>query len=129
MVIGLLLLLVTLGSGFISRRLPLSYAIIYLVVGIVGIILRPYSFKLFQLRQTEVFNTQLLERITEFVVIVSVFGCGLKIVRPLKLAAWDITARLIGIVMPISIFALAAVVKFALNLDYRSRWIRLKNYQ
>ncbi|KST63700.1 cation:proton antiporter [Mastigocoleus testarum] len=115
--IGLLLLFATLGSGFISRRLPLSYAIIYLAV---GIIIGPYGFNLIQLRQTEVFSINLLERLTEFVVIVSVFGCGLKIIRPFKLAAWDITIRLIGIVMPISIFALAAVAKFAINLDWGS---------
>lgn len=40
LVIGLLLLGITLGSGWISR-LPLSYALIYLVV---GIILGPYGF-------------------------------------------------------------------------------------
>ncbi|MBW4614495.1 MAG: sodium:proton antiporter [Desmonostoc vinosum HA7617-LM4] len=114
LVIGLLLLMVTLGSGWISR-LPLSFALIYLVV---GIILGPYGFGLIQLRKDNVFNAEILERLTEFVVIISVFNCGLKIVRPLRLKGWDITVRLIGLLMPISIFALAAVGKFFLGMNW-----------
>lgn len=72
---GLLLLFVTLASGWISR-LSLSFAVIYLVV---GIILGPYGFGLIQLRKNGVFNAEILEHITEFVVIVSVFSCGLKL--------------------------------------------------
>ncbi len=113
-VIGLLLLAVTLGSGWISR-LPLSFAIIYLVV---GIFLGPYGFGLIQLRQNEVFNAELLERLAEFVVIISVFSCGLKITRPLRLDVWNITARLIVFLMPISIFALAVVGKLFLGMSW-----------
>ncbi|WP_445631993.1 cation:proton antiporter [Nostoc sp. DSM 114167] len=113
-VIGLLLLMVTLGSGWITR-LPLSFAIIYLVV---GIFLGPYGLGLIQLRRDDVFNTELLERITELVVIISVFSCGLRIVRPLKLGVWDITVRLIVFLMPISIFALAVVGKLFLGMNW-----------
>jgi len=113
-VIGLLLLIVTLGSGWISR-LPLSFALIYLLV---GIFLGPYGIGLIQLRRDDVFNAHLLERLTEFVVIISVFSCGLKIVRPLRFRVWDITLRLIGLLMPISIFALAIVGKLFLNMDW-----------
>ncbi|AFZ26514.1 NhaP-type Na+(K+)/H+ antiporter [Cylindrospermum stagnale PCC 7417] len=114
LVIGLLLLGVTLGSGWISR-LPLSFALIYLVV---GIFLGPYGLGLIELRRDEVFNAEFLERLTEFVVIISVFSCGLKIVMPLNLAVWDITVRLIGFLMPISIFGLAAVGKLFLGMDW-----------
>jgi sodium/hydrogen antiporter len=114
LVIGTLLLMVTLGSGWISR-LPLSFAIIYLVVGIV---LGPYGFGLIQLRRDNAFNAELLQRLTEFVVIVSVFGCGLKIVRPLRWKDWNITTRLIGLLMPISIFALAVVGKLFLGMEW-----------
>lgn len=110
LVIGLLLLMVTLGSGWISS-LPLSYAIIYLVVGIA---LGPYGLKLVQLRP----DAEFLERLTEFVVIVSVFGCGLKMNRPLNLWAWNITVRLIGLLMPISIFAIAAIGHWFLKMDW-----------
>lgn len=110
LVIGLLLLTVTLGSGWISR-LPLSFALIYLVV---GIILGPYGFELIQLKP----DAEFLERIAEFVVIVSVFSCGLKMNRPLKLWAWNITARLIGFLMPISIVAIAAVGHWLLGMGW-----------
>ncbi len=110
LVIGILLLIVTLGSGWISR-LPLSYALIYLLVGI-G--LGPYGVKLIELRP----DAQFLERLTEFVVIVSLFSCGLKMNRPLQLWAWNSTARLIGFLMPISIFSIAAVGHFFLSLDW-----------
>ena len=113
-VIGLLLLMVTLGSGWIAR-LPLSFALIYLVV---GILLGPYAFGLIQFRRDDVFNAEVLEKITELVVIISVFSCGLRIVRPLRLETWDITARLIGFLMPISIFALAVVGKLFLGMNW-----------
>ncbi|WP_333420196.1 sodium:proton antiporter [Microcoleus sp. herbarium8] len=108
--IGILLLTVTLASGWISR-LPLSYALIYLIVGI-G--LGPYGINLIQLRPEAIF----LERLTEFVVIVSLFSCGLKMNRPLQLWAWNSTARLIGFLMPISIFAVAALAHWFVKLDW-----------
>ena len=114
LVIGSLLLMVTLGSGLISRS-PLSFALIYLVV---GILLGPYGAGLIELRREGVFNAEMLERVTEFVVLVSVFGCGLKIIRPLQLGAWDITVRLIGFLMPITIFGLAAVGKLFLGMTW-----------
>ncbi|WP_363318817.1 sodium:proton antiporter [Microcoleus sp. CAWBG51] len=110
LVIGILLLTVTLGSGWISR-LPVSYALIYLIVGI-G--LGPYGVKLVELRP----EAQFLERLTEFVVIVSLFSCGLKMNRPLQLWAWNSTARLLGFLMPISIFAVAAIAHWFVKLDW-----------
>jgi NhaP-type Na+/H+ or K+/H+ antiporter len=110
MVIGLLLLTVTLGSGWI-KRLPLSYALIYLVVGIA---LSPYGFNLIQIRP----GTEFLERLTEFVVLISLFSCGLKMNRPLKPWAWNSTIRLIGFLMPLSIFAIAIVGHYFLHLEW-----------
>jgi sodium/hydrogen antiporter len=108
--IGLLLLFVTLGSGWIAR-LPLSYALIYLVV---GIFLSPYGIGLIDLRP----EAEFLERLTELVVLISLFSCGLKMNRPLKLWAWNSTARLIGLLMPISIMAVAAIAHWFVGLDW-----------
>jgi sodium/hydrogen antiporter len=108
--IGILLLFVTLGSGWISR-LPVSYALIYLVVGIV---LSPYGVNLIQVRPEAGF----LERVTEMVVLISLFGCGLKMNRRLNPWAWGSTIRLIGFVMPISIFGVAAIGHYFLNLEW-----------
>ncbi|MGB3190227.1 MAG: sodium:proton antiporter [Limnoraphis sp.] len=110
LVISLLLLGVTWGSGWISR-LPLSYALIYLSV---GIILSPYGLNIISLRP----NTQFLERLSELVVIISLFGCGLKMNRPLNLTSWNITVRLIGGLMPFSIFAVAIITHFLLKLSW-----------
>ena len=110
LVIGLLLLIVTLGSGWISR-LPLSFALIYLLV---GIFLGPYGVKLLQLRP----DAEFLERLTEFVVLISLFSCGLKMNRNLYLGAWRSTVRLIGFLMPISIFAIAAVGHWLLKMEW-----------
>ncbi len=112
--IGFLLLLVTLGSGWISQW-PLSFTLIYLVV---GIILGPYGFGLIQIRQSEEFDAQLLERITEFVVIVSVFTSGLKIVHSLRSRLWHITKRLLIFLMLITIFALAGAGKLFLGMNW-----------
>lgn len=107
--IGLLLLVVTLGSGLI-QRLPLSYALIYLAVGI-G--LGPYGLGVLQLQPDYAF----LERLAELVVIVSLFSCGLKMNRPLRLPCWQTTLRLIGGLMPISIVAIALVAHCALGFS------------
>jgi sodium/hydrogen antiporter len=110
LVIGVLLLLVTLGSGAISR-LPLSYALIYLVV---GICLSPYGFNVVQIRP----GTEFLERASELVVLISLFSCGLKMSRPLHFRAWNSTIRLIGFLMPISIGAIAVLAHFVLRMDW-----------
>lgn len=110
LVFGLLLLFVTLGSGWIALS-PFSYALIYLVV---GIFLGPYGIHLIELRP----EAEILERLTEFAVLISLFGCGLKMNRPLKPWAWNSTARLIGFLMPICIFALAVLGHIFLNLPW-----------
>jgi sodium/hydrogen antiporter len=110
--IGLLLLLITLGSGWIAH-LPFSYALIYLIV---GILLGPYGIHLIDLRP----QAEVLERLTEFAVLISLFGCGLKMNRPLKAWAWNSTARLIGFLMLICIFSLAAVGHIFLGLSWGS---------
>ena len=110
LVIGLLLLTVTLGSGWI-QRLPLSYSIIYLVV---GVLLGSQGWGLVQVKP----DAQFLERLTELVVIISVFGCGLKINRPLKRESWQSTIRLIGLLMPLCILAIAAIGHYGLGLGW-----------
>lgn len=107
---GLLLLTVTLGSGWITR-LPFSYALIYLIF---GVLLGSEGTGILKLD----IDTKVLERFTEMVVIISVFGCGLKMNRRLNLSAWNTTARLIGFLMPISIVALSAVAHWLLGMSW-----------
>jgi len=110
LVIGLLLLVVTLGSGWIER-LPLSYALIYLVV---GVFLGQYGVGLIKLRP----DAEFLQRLTEFVVIVSVFSCGLKMNRPLTGQAWRSPIRLLGLLMPIAILLMALIDRWFLGMGW-----------
>nr|RNJ70620.1 MAG: sodium:proton antiporter [Leptolyngbya sp. IPPAS B-1204] len=110
LVIGLLLLGVTLGSSWITR-LPLSYALIYLIA---GIFLGPYGFGIIDLSP----DAEFLERLTEIVVIVSLFACGIKMNRPLNPWAWHSTVRLIGLLMPLTIGAIALLAHFGLGYDW-----------
>jgi sodium/hydrogen antiporter len=110
LVIGLLLLGVTLGSSWISR-LPFSYALIYLIA---GIFLGPYGVGIIDLQP----GAEFLERLTEIVVIVSLFACGIKMNRPLNFWAWHSTVRLIGLLMPLTIAAVACVGHFLLGMNW-----------
>ena len=110
LIIGALLLTVGWGSEWI-KRLPLSYAILYLVIGVA---LGPYGIELIPLQP----ETQFIERFTEFVVIVSLYNCGLKISRPFKRHLWSSTTRLIGLLMPLSILSVAAVGHWLLQLPW-----------
>lgn len=110
LVIGLLLLGITLGSSWITR-LPLSYALIYLVS---GLLLGPYGFNIINLKP----DAEFLERLTEIVVLVSLFACGIKMNRPLSWSAWNSTVRLIGLLMPLSIAALAVVAHWFLGMGW-----------
>jgi NhaP-type Na+/H+ or K+/H+ antiporter len=110
LVIGLLLLTVSWGSRWISK-LPISYALIYLVI---GVFLGPYGIGLIRLQP----QAELIERFTEFVVIVSLYSCGLKINRPPRFKEWSSTIRLIGLLMPLSIFAVAATGHWLLQLSW-----------
>jgi NhaP-type Na+/H+ or K+/H+ antiporter len=110
LVIGFLLLGVTLGSSWITR-LPLSYALIYLLT---GLLLGPYGVKIIDLQP----DAKFLERLTEIVVLVSLFGCGVKMNRPLNLWAWHSTVRLIGLLLPLTIVAVAVVGHFLLGMPW-----------
>jgi sodium/hydrogen antiporter len=52
-------------------------------------------------------NRYLTEKLTEFVVIVSLMGAGLKLDRPLSFAGWQTSWRLLGISMPLTIAGIA----------------------
>ena len=52
---------------------------------------------------------QVTEHVTEFMVIVSLMGAGLKLDTPFGWRRWAITWRLLGIAMPLSILAIALI--------------------
>ncbi len=52
-------------------------------------------------------DAQLISHLAEFAVIVALFGTGLKLDRALDLSAWGAVVRLLAIVMPLTIAAIA----------------------
>jgi len=61
-------------------------------------------------------HLKVTERLTELVVIVALMGAGLKLDRPLAWASCLLTWRLLGIAMPLTIAAIAALGSWLLGL-------------
>ncbi|MBC7602145.1 MAG: sodium:proton antiporter [Ramlibacter sp.] len=109
--VGLLLILMAL-SGTVLSRLPLSTAMLYLVVGL-GV--SPWGVNL--MRVDIAYDTLLLERLTEVVVLVSLFTAGLKLSPGLKDRRWILPLRLALVSMVITVLAIAAVGYMFLGLS------------
>lgn len=107
----LLVSLALVGSAL--RRLPLSAAMLYLAAGVA---LGPAGVGLIDL--DPVGDARLLERLTEVVVIISLFSAGLKLRSPLVHARWRRPVRLatVSMVLTIALIAAAAVVGLGLSL-------------
>ena len=110
-VLGVAILMAAVLPEIISR-LPLSLPIIYVASGMV---LFSLPIGLEAPRPTSE-DAGYAERLTEFVVIVSLMGAGLKLRRPIGLRTWGTTWRLLGITMPLTIGAIAALGSVGLGM-------------
>ena len=109
-IVGLLLIAMTIGNSFIER-LPLSAAMLYLVVGYaVG----PAGIGLVVLDPQR--NAIALERICEIAVLISLFTAGLKLKLPWKDRRWHVPARLASVSMIVTVGGVAVVGVFLLGL-------------
>lgn len=81
------------------KRLPLSLPIMCVAIGALLFSVEPFSAWAPHPEKTP----GLVERATEFIVIVSLMGAGLKIERTVGWARWNVTWRLLGIAMPLTI--------------------------
>lgn len=99
--LGVLILLVS-WAPIGLKRLPMSLAILCVTLGVV---LFGAGFLAFQ-PDPRTYDT-LTERITEFVVIISLMGAGLKLDRPLSWKGWSSTWRLLAIAMPLTMLGVA----------------------
>jgi NhaP-type Na+/H+ or K+/H+ antiporter len=97
-----------------EHRFAFTAAIVYLVLGaaasvgmqVVGISpLDPLA------------ESELIERLSEFAVVVALFASGLRIDRAISLAGWRSTVRLLVVVMPLTIAAIAAFGVAAMGLS------------
>ncbi|MEO8654271.1 MAG: cation:proton antiporter, partial [Ramlibacter sp.] len=108
--VGVLLVMLALSATVLSR-LPLSTAMLYLMVGLA---VSPFGLGLLQVDPRV--HTLLLERLTEVVVLVSLFSAGLKLSPGLEDRRWLLPLRLALTSMVLTILAIAAVAYLFLNL-------------
>ena len=90
-------------SGTLLKRLPLTTALLYLLVGAA---LGPWGAGLIRLHP--VHSSALFERAAEFAVIVSLFTAGLKLRLPLSDRGWWLPVRLASASMVITVGLIAA---------------------
>ncbi|MFL5021557.1 MAG: sodium:proton antiporter, partial [Microvirga sp.] len=105
--------LLTAWLPMILKELPLSLPIFCVALGALifafpdlpGIIPHPSE------------ELAIVEHLSEFVVIISLMGAGLKIDRPFGWRRWRLTWRLLGISMPLTILGLAWLGQNLLGLS------------
>ena len=98
----------------VQKGRPFSAALLYLVIGLaVGAGLRLADVAWFD----PTLEPEILTRIAEFAVIVSLFGAGVKLDRPLRWGAWRSTVMLLAVAMPLTIAGVAFLGTWALGLS------------
>jgi NhaP-type Na+/H+ or K+/H+ antiporter len=110
-VFGVVVLL-TAWLPLVLKELPLSLPMVCIGIGAL-LVLSPFS-PIVGVNPLE--NRNLTERLTEFVVIVSLMGAGLKLDRPVSWRGWGSTWRLLGIAMPLTIAGIALLGWVVLGL-------------
>ena len=109
--IGLLLIVMTIAQSFIAR-LPLSAAMLYLAVG-AG--LGPWGLGL--LWFDPIRQSNLLERLTEVAVLISLFVAGLKLATPLRDRRWRIPVQLATVTMIITVAGITALGVYGMGMS------------
>ena len=109
---GALLIGVALAGSFL-KRLPLTISLIYLAV---GALLGPWGADL--LRFDAVDDAAVLERLSEIVVIISLFTAGLKLRLPMSDRRWRIASQLAVTAMVLTIGGIATVAVVAFGTTW-----------
>ena len=107
-----------LGSAVLPRLVrgrPISVPIVYVAVGM-ALFSLPFELEAPLPGTGADTETNWAERLTEFVVIVSLMGAGLKLRRPLGWRSWGTTWRLLMITMPLTIAGIALLGGVAVGL-------------
>lgn len=113
--IGLVVLLVA-WLPLLLKKLPLSLPIIFVGMGMAIFAWTPLA----QFSPHPVESPVLIEKASEFIVIISLMGAGLKIGRPLSWRGWNLTVRLLAIVMPFTILFIVLSGMWILSLPLAS---------
>jgi len=110
LLIGCLMLARGLAATTISR-LPVTSAIVYLVVGVV---LGPMVLNLF--RFDPIHHSRVMETLTEIAVLISLFSAGVKMPVPIILKRWSPSIRLAWLSMSITVALVAVFSYYVLGL-------------
>src|SRR5690348_3111742 len=106
---GLLVLIVLLQS--VIKRLPVSLALLYLLIGIA---LGPHGVGLLRIDPLE--DARILEMVAEAAMLVSLFSVGLKMRLPLRHGDWAVALRLAIGALVLTILAMTGFAKLVLGL-------------
>jgi sodium/hydrogen antiporter len=109
-VVGALLIVMALAST-VLKRLPLTVTMLYLALGYA---LGPAGLSMHRLYPLE--SSALLERISEIIVIVSLFTAGLKLRLPLRERAWRVPIRLAFLSMMVTVGLITATGYWLMGL-------------
>lgn len=110
LIIGVLLIVMVLSSALL-KRLPLSTAMLYLTVGFT---LGPAGLAI--LTPQPLAHADLLERVSEVAVLISLFSVGLKLGLPLSNRHWLLPLRLAFVSMTLTVGLIAAAGVLGLGL-------------
>jgi NhaP-type Na+/H+ or K+/H+ antiporter len=110
LLLGSLMLLVSFVDRYF-KRLPITTTIVYLAVGLT---LGPIGLGVVYLDPLA--NSQLLERVSELAVIVSLFTAGLKLRVPLSDRRWKLPVRLASLSMALTVGLTTLLSVFLLDL-------------
>lgn len=99
-------------TGTLLERLPVSAAILYLLIGVA---LGPYGLGLLMIDPMA--SAKMLELVAEIAVLISLFTVGLKLRVSVFDRAWRLPLRLAGWTMIVTIVLISAVAMLALNLS------------
>ncbi|OAQ42375.1 hypothetical protein A5893_04500 [Pedobacter psychrophilus] len=100
----------------LSKKIKISYSIIYLLIGIFLYLILPGTLPLPDPQANDIFTIHA----TEIVVIISLMGTGIKIDRKFSFKKWRTPLRLVFIAMIICIAITAIYGKILLGLDLAS---------
>ena len=115
LVIGVIMILAALIPQLVLKRRS-TFGFIQIGFGALLFFFIPYEI----LNPLTENNRWLWEKMTEFVVIVSLFGAGIKIDEPLSWKYWKTPFRLIAVLMPLTIAAMALTGYYLIGLPLAS---------
>ncbi len=117
-VLGLLFVGVAVMAAIVAlthqRSRAFSPSVVYLVLGVAG----AAGAAVLDVGWVDlVDDAEVVERVAEIAVIVALFATGMRLDRPLGLRRWRSTVLLLGVVMPVTIAAVAAYGAVAMGLS------------